>query len=173
MGRRVRTSLILVVLLLAGCKIERTPERRQTTSEAARESITRARGALATAMIKHDANAIASLFAPTGVLVRGLSPDVTSPGEVQRHLLSFFRDTTVTWFAFASDNVDLVTGGGAFETGLYEQTVMTEENIENKTTGRYAIRWAVGPEATHRIERLMLVPQIVRVDTVPQAGTGG
>jgi hypothetical protein len=169
----VRINLILAVLLVAGCKIERTPQQRQTTSELARESITRARGALATAMIKHDANAVAALFAPNGVMVRALAPDITSPGEVQRHLVSFYRDTTVTWFAFASDNLDLVSGGGAFETGVYEQTVVTEDNIENKTTGRYAIRWSVGPEATHRIDRLMLVPQSVTVDTVPQTGTGG
>jgi hypothetical protein len=171
----VRILLLLVALLLSGCKIERTPQLRQTASELARESIARARAGIATAMIKHDANAIASLFAPTGVLVRPLAADITSPGAVQRHLLSFYRDTTVTWFAFASDQVDLLTGGGAFEMGLYEQTVVTEDNIENKTTGRYAIRWARGPEASYRIERLVLVPQIVTVDTVssPGSGSGG
>ena len=169
----MRIALLLVAVLVTGCKIERTPQQQQTSSELARESIARARAGIATAMIKHDAGTIASLFAPTGVLVRPLAPDITSPGQVQRHLLSFYRDTTVTWFAFASDQVDLLAGGGAFEMGMYEQTVVTDDNVENKTTGRYAIRWARGPEAAYRIERLVLVPQTVTVDTVPRPGSGG
>ncbi|HUF50886.1 MAG TPA: nuclear transport factor 2 family protein [Longimicrobiales bacterium] len=169
----MRLALLLAVVLLSACRIERNPPRlAQTAAEIARESINRARAQFATAMIKHDAGAVAALFTPGGVLARPLAPDATSPGEIQRRLDTFFRDTTVTWLTFSAERVDLISGGAAFETGAFEETVTTPEHVERTTAGRYAVRW-VRTEAVYRIERLLFVPQSVTLDTVPQPDSGG
>lgn len=164
----MRLLALALIAGLAACKVERTPTRqtRGGSGELARETIERARAHLATSLIKHDAHDFASLFSPDGVYARAHATDVTSPQEIQGQLSAFFRDTTVTWVVLNDDRLDFAADGRAYETGQYEETVVSRDSVERKTSGRYAISWVRGPEASYRIERLLLVPQSVSTDTL-------
>jgi ketosteroid isomerase-like protein len=154
--RRLRLVLLpLVLLLAAGCRIERNPEPEpRDVSALAREQIGRSRDGLQRALMAGDARAAASHFTADARLSDPVYGEVETAGQVFETFRGFFNDAgAVVDVGLAPDVMD-VSGGAAYEFGVYRET--RRGPVEHLVSGSYAIKWRRGAEATWRIERMLV-----------------
>jgi ketosteroid isomerase-like protein len=152
-------AALLVLVLLAGCEVERTPRAVTLDADsAARADIRASLDSYQDALLAGDAARAATFFAADSRMYRSTEPDLVGASAVRDGLRGYLRSRTITSLAIDRGSIELARSGSAWELGTWSESFRTNGGPEQTVHSRYVIRWRRGPEATWLIDTFMVNP---------------
>ena len=148
----LRSAVLVFAMLLTACRVERT-ERPPLADpgSVARADIDNTLLDFAAALAERDARRATTFFTPDAVLVLGgraaHNGRVEIAGGLEEGLLQ--DSASLHW---SSEIIDLA-GGFAWQTGTFQRAAADSVPPAH---GRFVIRWQRGPEATWRMQHVMM-----------------
>lgn len=157
-----RCSCLLVVLfvaapLLSACEVQRTPRAEVVNADSARASeIEAALAGYTAAVMQREARRSASFFTPDARLYTPGSEELTGRDVIRGMLEQALESAEVTALTMEREIIDIASDSTAYEVGTFSQSYREGDADEQTVTGTYMIRWRLEPQATWRINTMLL-----------------
>jgi uncharacterized protein (TIGR02246 family) len=99
-----------------------------------------------------NADSVAALYAPDGVVMFQDAPDVRGREAIRTLLAGMFDSTTVESLDVRPDTIE-VYGSSAMEWGTYTESVKPRSSPAVRFEGRYVLQWQRQPDGQWAIRR--------------------
>ena len=157
MCRCVRAFAALAVLLQLACTSSEAGDASTSAGDATADAA--AAREIASQSDRHtaawrlsNADSVAALFAPDGVIMFPDAPDVRGRDAVRAMLAGMFDSTTVESLDARPDTIE-VYGTSAMEWGTYTESVKPRGGSPVRFEGRYVLHWQRQPDGQWAIRR--------------------
>lgn len=167
-------ALFATVPLLNACEVQRTPRAAVMNVDSARASeIEVALAGYTAAVMQRDARRSASFFTPDARLYTPDSPELAGSDMIRGMLQQALATAEVTALTMQREIIDIAGDSTAYEMGTFSESYREDGADEQTITGTYMIRWRLEPEATWRIQTMLVqhAPAAV-AESTDTTGTG-
>ena len=157
MSNRVTRAVVLLALVaVSACKIERTPRvEADDPANVAREEIELTLRNYQEALLEGDARDAAAVFTPSANLYLPETPVISGRGAIDRIFAEGFAGESIIEMDMQLDGID-IGSGVANQFGTMRQRFRDSDGAEHEIEGRFAIRWVRAADFAWRIDRLIV-----------------
>lgn len=153
---RLAPALLVLLLSVTSCRIERTPRvERNDPANVARDEIELTLRNYQEALQDGDARSAAAVFTPGAHVYLPDTPVITGRGEIDRLFATGLAGESIVEMDMQLDNID-VGNGIAHQFGTMHQRFRDTDGDEHEIDGRFAIRWVRAADSAWRIDRLII-----------------